>query len=144
MYRSLLVPLDGSPTAERGLTHAIGLASALGARITVLHVLDVYPFFGHSGWSGQLELELRPRRLAANDLLATAALEAQEARVPVSIVLKECLEAHAGAEIVRQAIALRCAATSSSWAPMAAAACRACWWAATPSSSCATARSRSC
>ncbi|WAC75676.1 universal stress protein [Roseateles sp. SL47] len=102
MYQHLLAPIDGSATSGRGLREAIGLAKALGARITLLHVLDVYPFFGHSGWSGQLEMELQPRRAVAQDLLASAAAQVQEAGVPVSNVLKECLEPHAGAEIVRQ------------------------------------------
>ncbi len=108
MYRSFLVPLDGSATAARGLREAIALAAPLNARITLLRVLDVYPFFGHAGLTGQLELELAPRREAANDLLAAAALEVQDARLPVSIVLKETLDAHAGAEIVRQARELGC------------------------------------
>ncbi|MFX1681221.1 universal stress protein [Mitsuaria sp. CC2] len=108
MYRSLLVPLDGSATAARGLREAIALAAPLDARITLLHVLDVYPFFGHAGLTGQLELELAPRREVANDLLAAAALDVQDAHLPVSIVLKETLDAHAGAEIVRQARELAC------------------------------------
>ncbi|WP_084452135.1 universal stress protein [Roseateles chitosanitabidus] len=108
MYRSILVPVDGSATSARGLRDAIALARPLGARITVLHVLDVYPFFGHAGWSGELELQLAPRREVANELLASAALDAQEAQVPVSTVLKESLDVHAGAEIVRQARELGC------------------------------------
>ena len=40
MYRNILVPLDGSPAAERGLQEAIALAAALGSRIKLLHVID--------------------------------------------------------------------------------------------------------
>ena len=40
MYHRILVPLDGSPTAEAGLRHAIDLASALKAKLVLLHVLD--------------------------------------------------------------------------------------------------------
>ena len=40
MYHRILVPLDGSPTAEAGLRHAIGLASALKAKLVLLHVMD--------------------------------------------------------------------------------------------------------
>jgi nucleotide-binding universal stress UspA family protein len=39
MYRRILVPLDGSDTAERGLTEAIGLASAIKARLVLLNVV---------------------------------------------------------------------------------------------------------
>ena len=50
MYRNILVPLDGSPAAERGLQEAIALAAALGSRIKLLHVIDptvVYPMIAY-------------------------------------------------------------------------------------------------
>ena len=40
MYHRILVPLDGSPTAEAGLRHAIDLAAALKAKMVLLHVMD--------------------------------------------------------------------------------------------------------
>lgn len=40
MYGSLLVPTDGSQTAQRAAEHAVGLAEALGAELHVLHVID--------------------------------------------------------------------------------------------------------
>ena len=40
MYHRILVPLDGSPTGEAGLRHAIDLASALKAKLVLLHVMD--------------------------------------------------------------------------------------------------------
>ncbi len=42
-FRHLLVPLDGSPRAEAALGAAAGLAERLGARVTVLHVLERRP-----------------------------------------------------------------------------------------------------
>lgn len=39
MYKRILVPLDGSDTARRGLTEAIGLARGLGASLQLLHVV---------------------------------------------------------------------------------------------------------
>ena len=43
MYKNILVPIDGSPTAQRGLNEAITLARTLGARLTLLFVLDAFP-----------------------------------------------------------------------------------------------------
>jgi nucleotide-binding universal stress UspA family protein len=43
MYTHLLVPIDGSPTAERGLQEALALAVDQKARVTMLHVIDDYP-----------------------------------------------------------------------------------------------------
>lgn len=39
MYKHLLVPLDESEVAEAALVHALGLAQALGARLTLLAVM---------------------------------------------------------------------------------------------------------
>lgn len=43
MYRKILVPLDGSATAARGLEEAVGLARATGASLVLLHVVEAYP-----------------------------------------------------------------------------------------------------
>ena len=40
MYQKLLVPVDGSPTATRGLDEAIRVAKLSGGAIRVVHVLD--------------------------------------------------------------------------------------------------------
>jgi len=40
LYRRILVPIDGSPTAERGVAEAIAVARALGSRLRLLHVVD--------------------------------------------------------------------------------------------------------
>ncbi len=40
MYRNILVPIDESAAAERGLEEAIRLASATGAKIRLVHVVN--------------------------------------------------------------------------------------------------------
>jgi len=40
MYARILVPIDGSGTAERGLDEAIALARRLGSTLRILHVAD--------------------------------------------------------------------------------------------------------
>jgi nucleotide-binding universal stress UspA family protein len=40
MYERILVPIDGSPTARRGLDEAIALASKLGSTLHLLYVVD--------------------------------------------------------------------------------------------------------
>lgn len=42
MYSRILVPLDGSHTAERGLDEALKLCSGTAARLCLLHVIDAY------------------------------------------------------------------------------------------------------
>ena len=41
MYSHILVPIDDSAPAQRGLDEAIGLAHALGSHLHVLHVVDL-------------------------------------------------------------------------------------------------------
>jgi len=43
MYKHILLPTDGSALSEKANVHAIGLAQALNARLTVLHVSAEYP-----------------------------------------------------------------------------------------------------
>jgi nucleotide-binding universal stress UspA family protein len=40
MYRRILVPIDGSPTARRGLDEALKLARQPGACLRLFHVID--------------------------------------------------------------------------------------------------------
>jgi len=40
MYQRILVPVDGSDTANRGLAEALKLAQALGAQVRLVHVVD--------------------------------------------------------------------------------------------------------
>ena len=44
MYQRILVPTDGSPTSSRGLDEAIRLARLTGARVRLLHMIDVLLF----------------------------------------------------------------------------------------------------
>jgi nucleotide-binding universal stress UspA family protein len=43
MYRRILVPLDGSDTAERGLQEALKLARLCKASLVLVSVAEVYP-----------------------------------------------------------------------------------------------------
>lgn len=41
MYQRILVPVDGSPTSNRGVAEAIALAKLTGARLRLINVVDV-------------------------------------------------------------------------------------------------------
>ena len=49
MYERILVPVDGSPTSDRGLQEAIRLAKLTGAQIRLLHVVDIVSVYAISG-----------------------------------------------------------------------------------------------
>ena len=44
MYQRLLVPVDGSPTSDRGLNEAINLGKATGARLRLIHAVDEFVY----------------------------------------------------------------------------------------------------
>jgi nucleotide-binding universal stress UspA family protein len=85
MYQRILVPVDGSPTSDRGLQEAIRLARLTGGRLRLLHVVDDLSFAlamdAYAGYSGEWMEVLREggRQVLANaKALATAAgLEAE-------------------------------------------------------------------
>ena len=43
MYKKILVPLDGSPTAFGGFEEAVALARALGSELVLVHIIDTFP-----------------------------------------------------------------------------------------------------
>jgi nucleotide-binding universal stress UspA family protein len=47
MYRHILIPTDGSELAERGIVHGLALAKSVGAKVSVINVLE--PLFAVTG-----------------------------------------------------------------------------------------------
>jgi nucleotide-binding universal stress UspA family protein len=41
MYSRILIAVDGSPTSEHALRHAIGLAKDLSAALRIVHIIDM-------------------------------------------------------------------------------------------------------
>ncbi|MCF8160562.1 MAG: universal stress protein [Polaromonas sp.] len=46
MFKHILVPVDGSETAQMAVDKATALAKAFGSLVTVIYVIDPYPFTG--------------------------------------------------------------------------------------------------
>ncbi len=46
LYRKILIPTDGSDTANKAVTHAINLAEALNAELHAMYVVDISAFAG--------------------------------------------------------------------------------------------------
>jgi nucleotide-binding universal stress UspA family protein len=40
MYQHILIPTDGSELAERGVSHALALAKSVGARVSIIYVVE--------------------------------------------------------------------------------------------------------
>src|SRR5215475_2969503 len=43
MYRHILIPTDGSELAEHGMAHGLALAKSLGAKASIIFVVEPFP-----------------------------------------------------------------------------------------------------
>lgn len=48
MYNHILIPTDGSPLAEQAVAGGLDLARALGARVTVMTVVEPFPMASYA------------------------------------------------------------------------------------------------
>jgi nucleotide-binding universal stress UspA family protein len=88
MYTKILVPIDGSETANRALDHAIGLAKSFGASLRLAHVIEGAAYLtGYDpmgGYTGDLVDIMRD---SGTKLLSEAAGRAQAAGVAADTVM---------------------------------------------------------
>ncbi|MBR1150876.1 universal stress protein [Bradyrhizobium sp. JYMT SZCCT0428] len=88
MYRHILIPTDGSDLAQRGVAHGLALAKSLGAKVSVIFVVE--PF---SEMTGRFQeavaryAELRKEQAAST--LDGAAKSAREAGVSCETIQVE-------------------------------------------------------
>lgn len=93
MYKKILVPIDGSDTAARGLNEALKLAKDQSATIRLIHVVNelmVIASYEGTIYSGELVQALRD---SGQKVLDNAQQKVSAMGVPVE---SELLEAHGG------------------------------------------------
>ncbi len=104
MYQKLLVPVDGSPTSNRGLEEAIRLATLTHGRLRLVHVVDDLSFSlatgAYGGYSGDL---LDVLRSGGSEILAQAAAKVEAAGLEVDTVLHETMTGSVSGVITREA-----------------------------------------
>ncbi len=72
MFQHILVPVDGSATANKAADAATTLASEIGAKVTVIHVVHMYPYTGFgAGFAEGQALYLAAATANANDAIAS-------------------------------------------------------------------------
>ena len=108
MYQRILVPIDGGPTAERGLREAICLSAEMKASLLVLHVLDNFPMAGEWASAADFEQTLDRRRRQSDDLLATACSAAEAAGVPAQSRRLEAGQSTTADLILTEAVGSQC------------------------------------
>jgi nucleotide-binding universal stress UspA family protein len=93
MFKHILLPVDGSETAQKAVEKAAGLAKAFGSDVTAIYVIDPYPFtglgsdfaYGQAEYLSAATVEAREATEAAR-----ATLEQAGVKVTTSVI-----EAHA-------------------------------------------------
>ena len=97
MFKHILVPVDGSATANLAVAKATELATALGSKITVVYVVDPYPFTGVGAdfAYGQTQY-LSAATAEANTVLDAAKATVTAAGVEVDAALSEGHAVHQG------------------------------------------------
>ncbi len=103
MYRRILVPLDGSAAASRGLAEALRLAKEQGARMRVLHVLDETVMLGSAEAGLDLGEVLAGLKKKSDRLLRRAENAAREAGVRAEAVVHEAAGVPAADAILAEA-----------------------------------------
>ena len=93
MYQQILVPVDGSDCANRGLSEAMALARLTSARIRLVHVIDEpLVAIGADGAAGATEDLITIAREAAQRVLADATEKVKLAGIPVDDVLLDSFD----------------------------------------------------
>src|SRR3954469_20859176 len=89
MYQHILVPLDGSATAQRGLREALRLASEQKSKVRLLHVIDDFPMLAEMSATPNFEASMRKVREYGEDVLSKAKAAAAALDVQAETVVRE-------------------------------------------------------
>jgi nucleotide-binding universal stress UspA family protein len=88
MYARILVPIDGSATAQRGLDEAIALARQLGSKLHLLNVVDARLLMGEMAIYAPPAQLLDDWRAEGEKLLASAVAQARDQGVEADSALQ--------------------------------------------------------
>lgn len=108
MYARILVPLDGSPTAERGLREAIEMARTHQSTLVPLHVIDAFPMMLEMASAVSYDESVASLKKFGTDLLDKAKARASEAGVSCDCVLREVTRQRVAEVIVEETTKNRC------------------------------------
>ena len=95
MYRHILIPTDGSELADRGVAHGLALAKSVGAKVSVIFVVEPFPeMTGRFLETVARYVELRKEQ--ARSELDRAANAAKEAGISCETIQAENAQPHQG------------------------------------------------
>jgi nucleotide-binding universal stress UspA family protein len=105
MYQRILVPVDGSPTAGRGLAEAMHLARLTGGCLRLLHVVDELSVSlgGAAAFTAAAPDTFTLLRDAGLEILATARARVEAEGLAVDTVLDDTLGGRIADRVLAQA-----------------------------------------
>lgn len=108
MYHRILVPLDGSPTAERGLREAVRLAVELKGKLRLLHVIDDFPMLMEMSTISNFEAGLQKMRDYGASVLAAGKATVLRSEVEVETMLREVTHGRIADVVIEEARKAAC------------------------------------
>jgi len=108
LYTRILVPLDGSPTAARGLQEAIRLGCGLGSKLRLLHVIDDFPMLVELSTIASFEAGIQRMRQYGESVLAKAQAQATMSGVEAETVLREITQGRVADLVIDEAAKSAC------------------------------------
>ena len=108
MYHRILVPLDGSATAQRGFHEAVTLARRLDASLVLVHVVEWFPMVAEMTTATSWDQVTGGLREAGRELLDRAHDQARELGVAAEAHLLESGAARVADTIVDTARGHQC------------------------------------
>jgi nucleotide-binding universal stress UspA family protein len=104
MYQHILVPIDGSPTSQRALEEALGLAKQIGqgAQLELLYVIEIILFPDSEIYFNYAELQ-KTMRASGEKILAQAEKMVRQAGVALKTRLLEADGERVASVIVEEA-----------------------------------------
>ena len=95
MYQHILIPTDGSELAEHGVAHGLALAKFLGAKVSIIFVVEPFPEIT-GRYLETLARYVELRKEQATSELDRAAKAAKDAGVPCETIQVENSQPHQG------------------------------------------------
>ncbi len=108
MYARILVPLDGSDTANHGFEEAVALARALKSSLVLVHAVDAFPVLTEMGSATTFEQVQNGLRQFGEDVLKKARSTAADHGVQAETRLVENGAGRAADVILKEARDLGC------------------------------------
>lgn len=103
MYERILVPVDGSPTSNQGLSEAIKLAKLTGARMLLLHAMDLAAVSVTPEAGAAVASLYEAMRESGEEILARCKETVQTAGIAVETVLLDTLTSRVSDLVVDEA-----------------------------------------